>query len=66
MKRFFCLTLSLLFTLSALLCLPACSGKNKLPADYIKGDEVVIDNETPFVYSDKTKRVINKTVWGVK
>ena len=66
MKRFFCLTLSLLLTLSALLCLPACSGKNKLPADYVKGDEVVIDNETPFVYSDKTKRVINKTVWGVK
>ena len=54
MKRILCLTLALLMTLSALLCLPACSGKNKLPADYVKGDAEVIDNETPFVYDDST------------
>ena len=66
MKRILCLTLALLLTLTACLILPACSGKNQRPADYLKGEEPVIDNETPFVYSDKTKRVINKNVWGVK
>ncbi|MBP3570456.1 MAG: hypothetical protein J6M42_00715 [Clostridia bacterium] len=66
MKRILCLTLALLMTLSALLCLPACSGQNKLPADFVKGDEIVIDNETPFVYSEKTRRSIRKNVWGVK
>lgn len=50
MKRILCLMLSVLLLLSAVLVLPACSGKNKLPADYVKGDEVVIDNETPYVY----------------
>ncbi len=28
-----------------------CSEEEILPADYVKGDEVVIDNETPFVYN---------------
>ena len=56
MKRILCLTLALLMTLSALLCLPACSGQNKLPADFVKGDEIVIDNETPFVYDESTVR----------
>ena len=54
MKRILCLTLALLLTLSALLCLPSCDRKGKLPADYVKGDAEVIDNETPFVYDDST------------
>ena len=54
MKRILCLTLALLMTLSGLLCLPACSGQNNLPADFVKGDEIVIDNETPFVYDEST------------
>ena len=54
MKRILCLMLSVLLLLSAVLVLPACSGKNKLPADYVKGDAEVIDNETPFVYDDST------------
>ena len=66
MKRILCMTLAALLLLSAVLLLPSCAGKVKRTADYVKGDEVVIDNETPFVYSDKTKRVINKNVWGVK
>ena len=66
MKRILCMTLAALLLLSAVLLLPSCAGKGKRTADYVKGDEVVIDNETPFVYSDKTKRVINKNVWGVK
>ena len=66
MKRILCMMLSALLLLFAVLLLPSCAGKGKRTADYVKGDEVVIDNETPFVYSDKTKRVINKNVWGVK
>ena len=65
MKRILCLTLALLMTLFALLCLPACSGKNKLPADFVKGDEIVIDNETPFVYDESTvKTAPVKTSYG--
>ena len=64
MKRILCLTLALLMTLSALLCLPACSGKNKLPADYVKGDGVVIDNETPFVYNDSTVKYYHEKYNG--
>jgi hypothetical protein len=64
MKRILCLMLSALLLLSAILVLPACS--HKLPADFVKGDEIVIDNETPFVYSEKTRRSIRKNVWGVK
>lgn len=63
MKRILCLTLALLMTLSALLCLPACSGTAE---DYLAGEETVIDNETPFVYSEKARRSIRKNVWGVK
>ena len=59
MKRLLCLTLALLMTLSALLCLPACSGTAE---DYLAGEETVIDNETPFVYSEKTRRSIRKNV----
>lgn len=64
MKRILCLTLALLMTLSALLCLPACSKKNKLPADYVKSDEVVIDNETPFVYDDSTVKYYHEKYNG--
>ncbi len=59
MKRIICTAISLLLTLSAVLLLPACSGKNQLPADYVKGDEAVIDNETPYIY-DPAQNVIMK------
>lgn len=68
MKRILCLTLTLLMTLSALLILPACSGKNKLPADFVKGDAIVIDNETPFVYAPETdvEITIDGYKWNVR
>ena len=50
MKRILCMTLATLLLLSAALLLPSCAGKGKRTADYVKGDEVVIDNETPYVY----------------
>ena len=52
MKRILCMTLAALLLLSAILVLPACS--HKFPADFVKGDEIVIDNETPFVYDEST------------
>lgn len=63
MKRILCLMLSALLLLSAVLVLPACSGTAE---DYLAGEATVIDNETPFVYSEKTRRSIRKNVWGVK
>lgn len=56
MKRIVCTSLALLLTLSALLFLPACSLKSNLPADFVKGDEAVVDNETPFVYDESSVR----------
>ena len=64
MKRILCLMLSVLLLLSAVLALPACSGKNKLPADYVKGDAEVIDNETPFVYNDSTVKYYHEKYNG--
>jgi hypothetical protein len=52
MKRILCLMFSVLLLLSAVLVLPSCAGKVKRTADYVKGDEVVIDNETPFSYNE--------------
>ncbi len=40
----------LLFVLCPLLLLAGC--KDDLPPDYVKGNKIVIDNETPFVYVD--------------
>ncbi len=50
MKRILLIALALLMTLSALISLPACS---KRPDDYLKGDQIVIDNETPYVYDPR-------------
>ena len=57
MKRILCLTLALLLTLSVILILPACSDKRA--DDYLKGDEIVIDNEMPYIY-DPAQNVIMK------
>ena len=64
MKRILCMVLALLLILTAIPALSACSDKRA--DDYVKGEEIVIDNETPFVYSEKTRRSIRKNVWGVK
>ena len=64
MKRILCLTLAALLLLSAVLLLPSCAGKGKRTADYVKGDEVVIDNETPFVYDESTVKYYHETYNG--
>ena len=67
MKRIVHSTLALLLILTAVFALPACSDKNKLPADFVKGDEIVIDNETPFVYDENTvKTAPVKTPYGTE
>ena len=57
MKRILCIVLALLLILTAIPALSACS--NKRAADYVKGDEIVIDNETPYIY-DPEQNVIVK------
>jgi hypothetical protein len=54
-----CLMLSMLMSLP--LCLVSCA---KLPADFVRGDEVIIDNETPFVYDDSTVKYYYETYNG--
>ncbi len=57
MKRIACFTLALLLTLSVILSLQACSHKRA--DDYLAGEEIVIDNETPYIY-DPAQNVIMK------
>ena len=57
MKRILCTAFALLLTLSVILILPACSDKRA--DDYLKGEEIVIDNETPYIY-DPAQNVIMK------
>ena len=45
------LCLALIATVFLVLCFASC---NKLPADHISGTDVVIDNETPFIYDEST------------
>ncbi len=47
------------------LCLLTACGE-KLPADYAKGTEVVIDNETPFVYDESTVKYYTSNIDGKK
>ena len=51
MKKFMSLCLTLAMLLALPLCFTACSNP---PDDFVKGDEAVIDNDTPFVYDEST------------
>ncbi len=64
MKKCVALGLTVLMLLSLPLCIAACSKKEKLPADFVKGDEVVVDNETPFVYDETSVRYYTTTEDG--
>ena len=51
MKKIIVLCLMLAMLLSLPLGLASCA---KLPADFVRGNEALIDNETPFVYDEST------------
>ncbi len=55
MKKLLSLFSVLAILLSVVLCFFSC---NKLPSDYVKGDNVIVDNETPFVYDESTVKII--------
>ena len=58
MKKWMSLCLMLSMLLSLPLGLASCA---KLPTDFVRGDEAVIDNETPFVYDESTVRYYSET-----
>ena len=56
MKRIACLALALLLILTAFLTLSACTGRAD---DYLKGNEIVINNEIPYVYDPQQNTLVN-------
>lgn len=52
MKKLICVLTTLSLLVMALCLLTACG--EKLPADFAKGEDVRIDNETPFVYDESS------------
>lgn len=63
MKRIGTAILTAILLLSVFPFTTACS---KRPADYLDSKQVVIDNETPYVYSDDTKTALKINVRGVE
>lgn len=55
MKRIACLALALLLLSLALIPLSGCSRRTD---DYLKGEEIVIDNETPYIYDPKQNVIV--------
>ncbi len=64
MKKLICLFFALCLLAPTLCGLMSCGEKQ--PSDYVKGTDVVIDNETPYIYSDETKTSIKGNIWGTE
>ncbi|MBQ9780037.1 MAG: hypothetical protein IJW00_03735 [Clostridia bacterium] len=64
MKKLICALTTLSLLVMAPCLLTACG--EKLPADYVKGTDVVIDNETPFVYDESTVKYYTSKTDGKK
>ena len=63
MKRCLCSILSLVLILSACLISAGCTQR---PTDFVEGEEIVIDNETPFVYSESSVKYYYGKIDGKK
>ncbi|MBE6641104.1 MAG: hypothetical protein E7619_05915 [Ruminococcaceae bacterium] len=58
MKRYVSFLLAVLTVLSFAFFFPSCS---KLPSGHVKGDDIVVDNDIPFVYDESTVKSVRES-----